>query len=217
MTVPVPLDHHSEKARHENWHRKPLVDDGCHLSCVVPQRGRAELWETNLLERNVGQIEHLSSSRLMLSVHSVLEVLVRCIRDAFLALGQEVVTLAENHRTRGAHRGACRLLILLQALVETELALDDLRIPLVPLKLWHIEGAGNLTVAAPDTERTIPRDRTPLVLLQRAKRTAGCARGIKAVHALLLDKGEVRSIRLPVELDDVLGLGVEVRWDVPES
>src|SRR5208283_905665 len=217
VAIPVPLDHRAQNRRHENRPRKPLVDHGCHFGCVVTQRGRAELGEPDLLERHVGEIEHLSASRLIFSIHPVFEILVWSVRNALLGLVQEVHPLAKDYCPRGTHFGTGRLLVLLQALVEAELALDDLGIPFVPLELRHVEGAGHLTVAAPDTERTVPRDSTPRVLLQGAEWAAGYAGGIQAVHALPFDKAELCSTRLFVELDDVLSLRVEIRRDVPET
>src|SRR5208283_3302263 len=167
-------------------------------------RSRAQFRETDLLEGDVGEVKNLRSSRLILSVHPVLVVLVRSFRNALLGLGQEVRALAKDHRSSGAHRRACGLLILLQALIEAELAFDDLRIPLVPFELRNIERAGHLTVAAPDTARTIPCHSAPLALRQRSKWAAGYAGGIEAVHALPFDEGEVCSTRFLVELDNVL-------------
>src|SRR5271166_5316612 len=216
MAIPVSLDHRPQECAHQNRSRKPLVNHGCHLGSVVPQRGRAEYGKANLVERHAGQIKHLSSSRLILSVHPVLEILIWLRRNPLLGLVQQVHPLAEDDCARGTHFGAGRLLAPLQALVETKLALDNFRIPLVPFELWHIERAGHLTVTAADTERAIPRDRAPLALLQGPKWAAGHAGGIEAVHALPFDEGEA-STGPPVELDNVLGLRVEIRRDVPET
>src|SRR5271166_1727757 len=153
----------------------------------------------------------------MLSVYPRLEILIRRGSNALFRPGQEIHPLAEDYRPRGAHRGAGRLPVLLQALVEAELALDDLRIPPVPLEFWHVEWAGHLAEAAADAARRVPRNRTPLVLLQGPERAARHAGGIEAVHALLFDVGEACPTRFLVEFDDILGLGVKIRRHVPQA
>src|ERR1019366_3698178 len=210
MAVPVSLDSDSQNPRQDHRPRKPLVDHCCHLSGIVTQRGRTQLGEANLLECDLGEVKHLCSSRLMLSVHPLLEVLIRRGRDALLRFGQQVHPLAEDYCPRGAHCGTGGLLVLLKALIEAELALDDLRIPTVPLELWHLEWAGHLAVAAADAQRAAPRNGAPLALLKGPERAARRAGGIEAVHALPFDVGEVSPIRILVELDDVFGLRVEI-------
>src|SRR5271165_6844788 len=120
----------------------------------------------------------------MLSVHTFLEILIRRVRDALFRLGQEVHPLAENYCSRRAHCGAGGLLVFLKALVEAELALDDLGIPVVPFELRHFEWAGHLAVSTADTQRAVPGNGAPLVLFEGLERAARHAGRIQAVHAL---------------------------------
>jgi hypothetical protein len=97
----------------------------------------------------------------MLSIDPVLKIFVRRGGDAVFSFGQKIGALAEDHRSRGTNGGTGWLLVFVQAVV-AELALDDLRIEVVPLELGHIEGAGHLAIAAAYAERTIPCNRTPV-------------------------------------------------------
>ena len=153
----------------------------------------------------------------MLSVHTVFKVLARCARDALLGFLQKVRPFAEDHGVCRTHLGAGRLLIFLQALIEAELALHDLRVPLVPLELWHIERTADLTIAASDTQRAIPGNGAPCVLLQCAKGATRNARGIQAVHTLPLHEGEAVSVLFAIQLNNVLGLGVKIGWNIPQA
>src|SRR5271165_1145452 len=175
MAVPVSFDHGAQNPRHDNGPWKPLINHGRYLGGIVTQGSRAELGEANLLECDVGEIKHLSSARLVLSIHPLLEIFIGRGRDALFGLGQEIHAFAEDNRPGGAYPGASRLLVLLQALLEAELAFDDLRIPVVPLELWHVEWASHLAVTAPDAERTIPGHSSPFIFLQGTKGTASDA------------------------------------------
>src|SRR5208282_5762748 len=153
----------------------------------------------------------------MLSIYAFLEVLIGRGRDALFRLGQEIYPLAEDDRPCGAYAGAGRLLVLLQALVEAELTLDDLRIPVVPLELWHVERASHLAVTATYATRTFPSHGAPFILLQGTKGTTSDASGVQAGHALFLDIRKAPPIGLLVALDDVLGLRIKARRHVPEA
>src|SRR5271165_4332751 len=153
----------------------------------------------------------------MLSIYAFLEVLIGRGRDALFRLGQEIYPLAEDDRPCGAYAGAGRLLVLLQALVEAELTLDDLRIPVVPLELWHVERASHLAVTATYATRTFPSHGAPFILLEGTKGTTSDASGVQAVHALSFYESEAFAIRLLVKFDNVFGLGVEVDGHVPKA
>src|SRR3974390_1613622 len=152
----------------------------------------------------------------MFAIDTVFEVFLGRVGNALLALREKIATFAENDGVRWTYCSARRLLVFLQSLVEAEFTFDDLRIPLVPLELRYVERTSDFAITASDAKRAVPGDRSPCVLLQGPERAASNASRVEAVHALTLDKGEVISVSLAIELDNVLRLGVEIGGNIPQ-
>ena len=138
-------------------------------------------------------------------------ILILCVAEA------RISAFTEDDRSRRTCRGTGGLHAFLQPLVVAELAFYDLGIPTVPLKFRHFKRASDLAITAADTKRTVPGNSAPVALLQGSERATGDARRIEAVHALPLDEGELITIRLLIQLNNVLGLCIQASWHVPDA
>jgi hypothetical protein len=80
----------------------------------------------------------------------------------------------------------------------------------LPTETWNVIRAGDFTISTSNTYFGIPGDDAGLgVFSQALEHTARNTSRIDAVHALLLDVSVGLSVRRLVQLDDVLGGGIQ--------
>src|SRR5579872_3534299 len=151
------------------------------------------------------EVKHLRASAFALAIDLILVIFSRTCSNAEFRFFKQGLTGSEDHRFFGADRGARGFLTLGQALF-AEFAFHDFGIEAFPAELRHIEGAGNLTIAAANTEFAVPANYACFrVFFQTSKHAGGGASGIDTVHALLLHKGERGPVRRLVKLNDGFG------------
>src|SRR5579872_1451452 len=101
------------------------------------------------------EVKHLRASAFALAVDSIFVIFSRARSNAEFRFFQQGFTGSEDHRFLGADRGARWLLTLGQALF-AEFAFHDFGVKAFPSELRHVEGAGNLTITAANTELAVP-------------------------------------------------------------
>jgi hypothetical protein len=112
------------------------------------------------------------------------------IRMAIYAMSRDFhqlsfLTKHQSVRRTGLH--ASGFFPFLQPFV-AHVALHDSRIPAGILEFWNVKGAGDHAESAAHAFVAVPCYRSLFGLEHRVYQTGGCASGLPAVHALLLDK-----------------------------
>src|SRR5512139_2070727 len=145
--------------------------------------------EADLLERPVRDVEPRGPAGLLLAV-DVLHV--RAGGQPLPGLGQELLGLAPEQRVRGAGLHAGRRDAVGLALIAEGALLHPGVVPLAPLVLRDLEGAGHHAVAAADALVEVVDHRPVRRLVQRPDQAGRGAGRVVAVQALLLDEGPGR-------------------------
>ena len=178
----VPPEHRPERDVEGHGGGEALVEALLDRVGGVGHALRPVVGQAELLEGDVGQVEHLRAAGLRLAV-DLRHVGAGVRGQAPLRLGQELGALAVDDRPARAHlaaggpvaaRVAAEAAVVgelrVTHAVAAQLALHDLRHRLVELELGHVERAGHLAVAAAHAvRRVVADDPRRLVLVQRVQ------------------------------------------------